>query len=221
MKIKDTMRFVGASYKTEMFKITLINIMGVGLTCLLLFVIKQIIFAILTILGLLVINYFILSSYQDKKALLIKQRENELITLISYFEIYIQNRHNVYQSFNMLIPFCSTWMKQKVELMLHEIDLDKSVQPFISFANNFQQIAASSLMLSIFQMVDQGENVNQLTQFHLVYDELAKSRNHQLMEQKEKHMASMSIYPLIGAGLITITLTISILSILGDVINVL
>jgi hypothetical protein len=221
MKIKETMLFVGASYKTEILKITLINIAGISFVCLMLLVLNQIIFAILAILGLLVLNYFILSSYQDKKALLIKERENELITLISYFEIYIQNRQNVYQSFNMLIPFCSTWMKDKIAHLLNEIDLDKSVQPFINFANNFQQISASSLMLSIFQMVDQGENVNQLTQFHLVFDELAKSRNHQLMEQKDKHMTGMYVYPLIGAGLITITLTISILSILGDVINVL
>lgn len=76
-------------------------------------------------------------------------------------------------------------------------------------------------MLSIYQMVDQGENSEQLLQFNVIYDELAKNRNKEMIEQKEKSLSSMSTFPLIGAGLITVSLTISILSILGDLINVL
>ena len=69
-------------------------------------------------------------------------------------------------------------------------------------------------------MVDQGENSEQLLQFSIVFDELAKNRNKEIIEQKEKSLSNMSTFPLIGAGLITISLTISILSILGDLINV-
>jgi uncharacterized protein YbaP (TraB family) len=75
-------------------------------------------------------------------------------------------------------------------------------------------------MLSIYQMVDQGENSEQLLQFNVIYDELAKNRNKEMIEQKDKSLSSMSTFPLIGAGLITVSLTISILSILGDLINV-
>ena len=75
-------------------------------------------------------------------------------------------------------------------------------------------------MLSIYQMVDQGENSEQLMQFNIIFDELSKSRNKEMVEQKDKSLSSMSTFPLIGAGMITVTLTISILSILGDLINV-
>ena len=111
-------------------------------------------------------------------------------------------------------------MKEKIETLLKEIDEDKSVQPFINFANCFQQLSTSSLMLSIYQMIDQGENSEQLLQFTIIFDELSKSRNKELLDQKEKGLANMSTFPLIGAGLITVTLTISILSILGDLIYV-
>ena len=111
-------------------------------------------------------------------------------------------------------------MKDKIENLLREIDDDKSVQPFINFANNFKQLSSHSLMLSIYQMVDQGEDSSQLKQFNVIFDELAKNRNREMMEEKEKSLANMSTFPLIGAGLITITLTISILSILGDLMNV-
>ena len=41
-----------------------------------------------------------------------------------------------------------------------------------------------------------------------------------MVEQKTKLLSNMSVFPLIGAGLITISLTISILLILGDLIDV-
>lgn len=75
-------------------------------------------------------------------------------------------------------------------------------------------------MLSIYQMVDQGESSEQLTHFNLLFDEISKARNNEMIEQKKKSLSNMSTFPLAGAGLITISLTISILTILGDLINV-
>ena len=110
--------------------------------------------------------------------------------------------------------------KAALEELIKEIDDDKTVQPFINFANNFQQLSTSSLMLSIYQMIDQGENSEQLIQFNIIFDELSRTRNKEMVELKEKSLGSMSTFPLVGAALITVTLTVSILSILGDLINV-
>ena len=219
-KLKEVIEFVGLSYKKELLKISLINIgLLIAIMCIIFFL-KNLIFMIIALVGALLLNFFLLTRYSDKKKMILKNRENELIAIISYFEVYIQNNNNVYQSFNQLIPYCSEWMKERIEMMLKEIDEDKTVQPFINFANNFQTLSTHSLMLSIYQMVDQGENSEQLLQFNAIYDELAKNRNKEMVEQKEKALSNMSTFPLIGAGLITVSLTISILSILGDLINV-
>lgn len=218
--LKETIEFVGLSYKKEILKISLITLAILVAAFAVFYFLKNYIFTIVILIGALVLDYFLLTRFKDKKRALIKERENELVTIISYFEVYIQNKNNVYQSFNMLIPYCSDWMKDKVENLLKEIDEDKTVQPFVNFANNFQQLASHSLMLSIYQMVDQGENSIQLKQFNIIFDELAKNRNKEMMEEKEKGLANMSTFPLVGAGLITVTLTISILSILGDLMNV-
>ena len=220
-KLKEVIEFVGFSYKKEMLKILIINlVMLIGMVLVLL-LLKNLILMVIVFIGTLLLDFFLLTRYSDKKKVILKNRENELIAIISYFEVYIQNNNNVYQSFNQLIPYCSDWMKERIETLLKEIDEDKTVQPFINFAKNFQQLSTHSLMLSIYQMVDQGENSEQLLQFNVIYDELAKNRNKEMTEQKEKSLSSMSTFPLIGAGLITVSLTISILSILGDLINVL
>ena len=219
-KLKEAIEFVGLSYKKEMLKIGAINLaLLVAMVCLFLFL-SNLIALVLLFIGIMLIDFFLLTRYSDKKKAILKNHENELIAIISYFEVYIQNNNNVYQSFNQLVPYCSDWMKERIETLLKEIDDDKTVQPFINFAKNFQQLSTHSLMLSIYQMVDQGENSDQLLQFNVIYDELAKNRNKEMVEQKEKSLSSMTTFPLIGAGLITVSLTISILSILGDLINV-
>lgn len=218
--LKETIEFVGLSYIKEMLKVALLNVIFIAISFLIYFLLNNVIFAIFILISLIVLDYFLLTRFNDKKKTLIKSRENELIAIISYFEVYVQNKNNVYQSFNMLIPYCSPWMKDKIEVLLKEIDDDKSVQPFVNFANNFHQLSTHSLMLSIYQMVDQGENTHQLRQFDVIFTELARNRNREMMEQKSNSLANMSTFPLVGAGLITITLTMSILSILGDLINV-
>ncbi len=218
--LKQTIEFVGLSYKKELIKIILVNALTlIGGIIAYLFT-KNIVIPIVTFIVLGLLDFFLLTRYSDKKKAILKNRENELIAIISYFEVYIQNNSNVYQSFNQLIPYCTDWMKEKIEELLKQIDEDKTVQPFIDFANNFQSLSTHSLMLSIYQMVDQGENSEQLLQFNVIFDELAKTRNKEIVDNKEKSLANMSTFPLVGAGLITITLTISILSILGDLIHV-
>ena len=218
--LKDTIEFVGLSYKKEMAKIILINVALLAATALLFIFLKNLIYSAIILVGTLFLDFFLLTRYNDKKRMVLKDRENELIAIISYFEVYIQNNNNVYQAFSQLIPFCSDWMKEKVENLLSGIDEDKTIQPFINFANCFKGLSTNSLMFSIYQMIDQGENSDQLMQFSLIFNELSKTRNKEMIEQKEKSLANMSTFPLIGAGLITVTLTISILTILGDLINV-
>ena len=218
--LKETIDFVGLSYKKELLKIILINTALLMGTILIYIFLDNLIYAIMLFIGLCLLDFFLLTRYSDKKQTILKNRENELVAIISYFEVYIQNNNNIYQSFAQLIPYCSDWMKEKIETMLSEIDIDKTVQPFINFANNFQQLSSHSLMLSIYQMIDQGENSEQLLQFNVIFDELSKNRNKEMVNQQDRALSNMSTFPLIGAGLITVTLTISILTILGDLIYV-
>ena len=219
-KLKETIEFIGLSYKKELIIILAINsVLTVGMVLIYIFF-KNIIYSALILIGGALLDYFLLSRYNDKKKTILKNRENELVSIISYFDVYIRNNKNVYQSFSQLIPYCSNWMKEKIEDLLKEIDEDKSIQPFVNFAKNFQNLSTHSLMISIYQMVDQGENAEQLTHFNVIFDEISKTRSREMIAQKDKALSSMSTFPLVGAGMITIALTISILTILGDLIYV-
>ena len=219
-KFKETIEFVGLSYKKEMAILLTMNALFLIGAVIVYIFLKNIIYAVLIFVGLAILDYFMFSRYNDKKKTILKNRENELVSIISYFDVYIRNNKNVYQSFNQLIPYCSNWMKEKIEDLLKEIDEDKSIQPFVNFANNFQNLSMHSLMISIYQMVDQGESGEQLTHFNVIFDEISRTRQQEMINQKDKALSGMSTFPLIGAGMITVALTISILTILGDLINV-
>ena len=219
-KFKDTIEFVGLSYKKEIVIILAINVIFLLSAIAIYIFLKNIIYSVFIFVALTMLDYFLFSRYNDKKKTILKNRENELVSIISYFDVYIRNNKNVYQSFNQLIPYCSNYMKEKIEDLLKEIDEDKSIQPFINFASNFQNLSMHSLMISIYQMVDQGESAEQLTHFNVVFDEISRNRQQEMIAQKDKALSGMSTFPLIGAGIITVALTISILTILGDLINV-
>ena len=219
-KFKDTIEFVGLSYKKEIVIILAINVIFLLSAIAIYIFFKNIIYSVFIIVALSMLDYFLFSRYNDKKKTILKNRENELVSIISYFDVYIRNNKNVYQSFNQLIPYCSNYMKEKIEDLLKEIDEDKSIQPFVNFAGNFQNLSMLSLMISIYQMVDQGESAEQLTHFNVIFDEISRNRQQEMIAQKDKALSGMSTFPLIGAGMITVALTISILTILGDLINV-
>ena len=219
-KLKDTIEFVGLSYKKEIIIILAINVIFMLSAIAIYIFFKNIIYSVFILVALTMLDYFLFSRYNDKKKTILKNRENELVSIISYFDVYIRNNKNVYQSFNQLIPYCSNYMKEKIEDLLKEIDEDKSIQPFVNFAGNFQNLSMHSLMISIYQMVDQGESSEQLTHFNVIFDEISRNRQQEMIAQKDKALSGMSTFPLIGAGMITVALTISILTILGDLINV-
>lgn len=219
-KLKETIEFAGLSYKKELTIVLIVNVVFLVGAILIYIFLKSIVYSVFVLVAIAVLDYFMFSRYNDKKKAILKNRENELVSIISYFDVYIRNNKNVYQSFNQLIPYCSNWMKEKVEDLLKEIDEDKSVQPYVNFANNFQNLSMHSLMISIYQMVDQGESAEQLTHFNVIFEEISRVRQQEMINQKDKALSGMSTFPLIGAGMITIALTISILTILGDLINV-
>mgnify|MGYP003297993930 FL=1 len=111
-------------------------------------------------------------------------------------------------------------MKEAIGNLLKNIDEDKSVQPFVDFARLFNNTIIENVMISIYQMIDEGENVHSVSQFSLLFNEFAKNNEENAFDKKVKSLESLNTFPLIGAAAITIILTFGIFSIIGDLINV-
>lgn len=219
-KLKSQIEYCGLNYSSEMRKLVLINIVSIITALAFFFLTKQINIVVSISLLALVIDYLIISNYSTKVKLLDEERENEFVTIISYFEIFISNGNNVYQAFTKTIPYCSDWMKDIMSNLLKDIDGDKTIQPFINFANNFKLKIVTNIMLSIYTMVDQGESFEQINQFQILFEQLQKSKRIENLEKKQRSLSILASLPLVGAAGMTITLTISVIQIIGELVNV-
>ena len=219
-KFKKYVEDLGFSYKKEILLITIGNlVILIGILVAFLFT-RELFISLSIALLFLIFNFFIYYRYSNQKRLLLESHEEEFITVISYFQIFVNNHFNVYQCFQMIIPYTSEWMNEKISQFLYEIDNDKSIKPFVTFASHFKASITHNVMLSIYQMIDEGESSNHMMQFTILFEQLSRSHHKNIIDKKEKSMSSLATFPLFGAGAITLLLTFGVISIMGDMINV-
>lgn len=219
-RFKELIGFVGLDFKKELTKFVVVDSI-ISLVSVVLFILfKNVILLIFTFSSNILIDLSLIHSYQSKKKFILQSREEEFITLIYYFQMFLSNGHNIYHSFELASSYLSKWMQERIDQFLLEIDSDKSVQPFVNFSSNFKLAIANNIMLSIYQMVDSGSIEHQLTEFTILFESVNKAHQKDLIDKKQRSLDTVSSYPLIGAGIIVVLLMFSILSIMGDMINV-
>ena len=143
----------------------------------------------------------------------------EFAELFGFFRIYIKNGYNVYNAIKEISYFANDNLKELLAKLLTEIDTDKTVQPFINFAKNFEEIIVEELMISIYQMIDEGEQSNYLAQFELIFDKFSDTIKEKELKKKDSKLGALSSAPLIGSSFLIIVITIGIIGLIGDITN--
>lgn len=177
---------------------------------------------VIIIIGFLISGLTLFLYYNKKsneKMNLEKSYENEFVDIINYFEMFLMNNLNIYQAFTEVLSYATPWMRNKIETLLLEIDDDKTVKPFISFAKNFKNAAIENVMISIYQMVDDGNNDISLNQFNLLFDKFEENNRREFILKKENDLEKLNVFPLVGAMITTFILTFSILNVVGEMMN--
>ncbi|NLB49512.1 MAG: hypothetical protein GX807_01665 [Erysipelotrichia bacterium] len=218
--LKLKIESLGLSYNKEILKLVFLNLGFLVLLGLGFYFYRNVL--IISTLGavLILINYLFLTRYQR---MIKKEKENnldEFIKIIAYLEIFISNGSNIYSALNKTIVYASPWTKYNLEKLLAEIDRDKSDKPFIDFAKNYEGSIIENVMISIYQMIDDGENSDRLLQFKFVFDRFHEMHLNQKITKKIKAYDNLNSLPLIGAGFVTFLVTFGIISIIGDLLNV-
>ena len=65
------------------------------------------------------------------------QNLNEFISVFTYFKIYLKNGLTVYDSLLEVRQYCSPRMYSQIDILINEIDDDKSILPYMNFAKKF------------------------------------------------------------------------------------
>ena len=220
-KINGFLQSLNLNFKKELCLYLFTNLIFIGLAIAIYILTNNLFFLSIIVLLDVFCNIALVMRYSFIKDKILKSHEDEFIYFIQYLEIFLSNGYNVYSSFIAIKSFMSYWMQDRIDELTLAIDQDKTIAPYINFSKNFKTPIVSNVMMNIFQMVNQGEDVKKLEQFDLLF--IRFFENHQELEtiKTKKSMDNLSIFPLIGAGIITIMLIVGVVIIMEDMINVL
>lgn len=144
-----------------------------------------------------------------------EQLEEEFVRIFTYFSIYIQDGLPIYSAFQELLKYASPTMKERLKDLLNDIDHDKSVKPYVTFASLFPSLMIREVMISIYKMVDEGTNETYLRQYATIFASLAEDKRTKAKERHKRSLANVSFLPLLASGLTSALITIGIMTVIG------
>ena len=218
-KLKNKIIDLNLNYKKEITKIALIIIIANCLIAFFAIYFKNIKLIIFVFLAPFLILYIFNINY-DKRILNYKQSlENEFVTTLNYIQTYLSNGYNVYQSINEILEICNDNLNKLFISLLADIDEDKSVTPFIIFANNFGSSLIQQVMISLYLMVENGTDITYISRFMPLFSQLKKDNEQKIIKDINSRYDSLNLLPVVGAAIITIIIIIGIVSIIGGMLD--
>lgn len=218
-KLKEKMLFLGLNPKREFLIILIADLIFLGIGLTLFFVLKQRIYGA-TFLGVIfVFDLTFLSRYSRQINEINTKNLQEFAVIFGYFRIFIRNGYSVYSALKEIINFANPRLKKLLKELVSEIDDDKTVQPFVKFAKQFNEIIVEEMMISIYQMIDDGQTSDYLVQFELIFDKFSDLLYQKNLRTKDSRLGTIASSSLIGSSYLMIVLTIGIVSIIGEIIN--
>ena len=218
-KILSKIQFLGLSLKKEIIIFSVINIVIIAG-----FLVGGILLNNPVFYGFcagfpVVFSIFYINRYDKMIAKINNDNLIEFAELFGFFRIYIKNGYNVYNGLKEIAKFANKNLKEKLLNLIDEIDEDKSVQPFVNFAKDFNEIIIEELMISIYQMIDDGEQSNYLVQFEFIFDKFSEELDARELQKKNSILGTLSSAPLIGSCFLIIVVTIGIIGLIGEITN--
>ena len=218
-KLKEQMLKLGLSPKKEGIILLVVNLIMILAGVAVYFIFKELLYSLICVAVAFLFDLVFLTRYS--KQIEAKNIENlqEFATLFGYFRIFIHNGYSVYSALKELIVFANNDLKSSLQKLLDDIDNDKTVQPFIDFSHQFNEIIVEEMMISIYQLIDDGETSDYLMQFELIFDKFSDLLYQRYLRGKDSKLGMLGSAPLIGSCFLIIVLTIGIISVIGELIN--
>lgn len=218
-KLKEKIVLAGLNPKKELIVFLVVNATLLLAGALLLIFLKDLLYFALCLGLMFVFSIVYLTRYSKRIATRNSENLQDFATLFGYFRIYIHNGYSVYSALKELLNFANPDLEKSIRTLIAEIDEDKTVQPFINFSKQFNEIIIEELMISIYQLIDDGESSDYLMQFELIFDKFSEILYEKYLESKDSKLATLSSAPLIGSCFLIVVLTVGIISIIGELVN--
>jgi hypothetical protein len=145
--------------------------------------------------------------------------EAEFVHIFAYFSIFIENGFPVYPALSEAKRFASPALAEKMGKLLQGIDEDKTVTPFLAFAEIFPSLEIRQVMISIYKMAEEGGGEAYIRQFQTIFASLASQKRKDLLGKTKSRLEGLCFLPLIDSGVTMGLIVIGIVIVIGDLVN--
>ena len=220
-KLKQRMINLELSIKKEFLISLLISVILIAAGVFGFLYFSSYIIAVAAILLVLVFNLLYFGRYSKMEREQADQAKADFVSLFTFFKIYLHNGYSVYTALKEIQSFADKQLAMYLSELIREIDQDKTITPFIRFGRKFNDLVIEEMMISIYQMIDDGSNPSHLSQFDLIFAKICDLAYEKELNKKRNGLASMSTFPLIGSGVLIIMVTFGIITLMEEMVNVL
>ncbi len=217
--LRQKIESLSLNFTKEISILVIINVILVALAVVMFFINLSILAIVAIIVTIVVFNIFYLNRYNTMILNKEKKLDNEFIEVFSYLRIYLYNEETVYTSLKNISEFASPKMKERIEQLLSDIDEDKTVQPFITFARLFKNKVIEEVMIALYEMVNSGNKDIYLNQFIKVFEDFKTRNENENEEKRYRKFDTLNMLSIIGSGYIMIILALCIVKLLGEATN--
>lgn len=216
-KVKDKIIELNLNYKKEIGILFFINVMLILALISLYLVNVSLLYISIGVLFVVGINFYYLNRYNVMLLNKEKRLDDEFIELFSYLRIYLYNEETVYQALINITQFASIIMKERLEFLISGIDNDKSIDPFIKFSKLFKNKIIEEVMISLYEIINNGSDRLYLNQFIKIFEDFKSNKEKEDKERRYNAFNNINMLSISGSGYILIVLSLAIINLLGDV----
>ena len=217
--LRQKIESLSLNFAKEMSILAVVNVLLIAALIAMFFINLSILVIIGIAITIVAFNLFYLNRYNTMILNKEKKLDNEFIEIFSYLRIYLYNEETVYSALKNICEFASPKMKDRIEQLLSDIDEDKTVHPFITFARLFQNKVIEEVMIALYEMVNSGNKDIYLNQFIKVFEDFKTRSENENEEKRYRKFDTLNMLSVVGSGYIMVILALCIVTLLGEATN--
>ncbi len=163
---------------------------------------------------------FMVVSYQHRlRSLRNKDRLSSIVYFLSRVRHFLNNDSTIYYALTEANKLSSPIIQEDIKELIDGISQDKSVMPFIKFAQAFNSNLIEEIIIQLYQYENNSSQKNTFNNFFHLFSQFQEIETNERFEHLEQSYVTVSFLPMLGGGLLILTLALGVMASIGEIIN--
>jgi uncharacterized membrane protein YiaA len=156
---------------------------------------------------------------EAQKELRLQEQQQALISTYRLIKVLVMQGQSPYQALVTILPFVDRTIADAFHQLILHIDQDKSLTPYLDFANQFHSLMIEQLFFALYQLENQGGDARHFQQFQYLFDQAEQQHYQEAMQAFHETMQQQNQWVMVATGLIAIGLLLGVMTLIGGLIH--